>query len=72
MLDVCAQGISLSAYTVCRKMLSKNPRTRAPPDAHRDIALYNACAVRSRQTDAVSTLWQTRNLAKLAAVISRT
>jgi hypothetical protein len=34
MLDVCAQGISLSAYTVCRKMLSKNPRTRMPPQMH--------------------------------------
>src|SRR5439155_4957620 len=42
------------------------------PDAHRDIALYNACVVRSRQTDAASTRWQTRNPAKLAGVIRRT
>jgi hypothetical protein len=50
MLDVCPAGdVSVSLHCLPQDVKEKPPRRHGSlPDAHHDIALYNACAVRSK------------------------
>ncbi len=45
MLDVRYQGVSLSAYTVCPEMLSKNPRARTAPSQMHTATLHSIMPV---------------------------